>query len=101
MTTTTQTFEVNDGTSANGTNFQGYITTTYGALVDRLGPSREGSADQKTTADWVLKFEDGTVATIYDWKLSSTPTDPYEWHIGGKSSRAVDLVQEALGIERF
>lgn len=83
----------------NGTCLQGYFSTTYNDLVKRLGPCNEGSADRKTTAEWVLESENGTIATIYDWKTGSTPKEEYRWHIGGMSTRALELVQEALGIE--
>jgi len=94
------TFKINDdNTSVNGTSHQGYLTTTYDALVARLGNPMKGSDDHKTTAEWCLEFEEGTVATIYDWKLSSTPKNLYDWHIGGKSYGALDKVEEALGIQ--
>jgi len=82
----------------NGTCLQGYMKTTYQDLCNRLGPALEGSADGKTTAEWVLEFGDGTVATIYDWKTGKTPQEPYAWHIGGRSERAVELVGEALNL---
>ena len=75
---------------ANGTSLQGYITATYDQLVARFGQP-DGGGD-KTTVEWVLEFADGTVATIYDWKLDETPTDMYNWHIGGKNKTAVTRV---------
>jgi hypothetical protein len=41
-------------------------------------------------------FPDGTVATIYDWKLSQTPKDLYDWHIGGHSKKAVTAIIQAM-----
>jgi hypothetical protein len=94
------TFKVNnDSTSVKGTSLKGYITTTYETLVNLLGPSLEGSDDGKTTAEWTLEFDDGTVATIYDWKTGSTPTNLHQWHIGGKTHQAVELVEKALNIK--
>jgi hypothetical protein len=43
-----------------------------------------------------LEFEDGTVATIYDWKEYETPTGKYRWHIGGKDGMAVGAVMDAF-----
>jgi hypothetical protein len=83
-----------DWTEANMTSLQGYMRATYNQLVSRFGEP-DGGGD-KTTVEWVLKFEDGTVATIYDWKECSTPMYEYDWHIGGKSKRAVTLVEQAL-----
>lgn len=75
---------------ANGTSLQGYINATYADLVECFGEP-EGGGD-KTTVEWMLKFEDGTVATIYDWKVDETPTYMYNWHIGGKNKTAVTRV---------
>ena len=74
----------------NGTSLQGYINATYDQLVERFGQP-EGGGD-KTTVEWMLQFEDGTVATIYDWKVDETPTYMYNWHIGGKNKNAVTRV---------
>jgi hypothetical protein len=85
------TFENNPKVSINGTCLQGYIETTYDELVKVFGNPTELEGD-KVTVEWILQFSDGTVASIYDWKLSETPMGTYRWHIGGKSQRAVDLV---------
>jgi hypothetical protein len=45
---------------------------------------------------WRLKFEDETIASIYDWKTRATPFGLYDWHIGGHNSKAVDRVREAM-----
>ena len=98
--TTTRSFLVNDeDTSANGTSFMGCITTTYDKLVELFGEPMEGSDDGKTTAEWVIEFEDGEVATIYDWKISSTPKNLHDWHVGGRSHRVLDLLEEITGIQ--
>jgi hypothetical protein len=75
---------------ANGTSLQGYINATYADLVECFGQP-EGGGD-KTTVECMLKFADGTVATIYDWKVDETPTYMYNWHIGGKNKNAVARV---------
>ena len=68
----------------------GYVQAHYHQLVAVFGEP-EGGGD-KTTVEWVLSFEDGTVATIYDWKLDETPTSMYNWHIGGVNNTAVTRV---------
>ena len=83
-------FTQTDWTEANGTHLQGYIRAYYHELVEVFG-APEGGGD-KTTVEWALKFEDGTVATIYDWKEYETPMGSYDWHIGGKSKQAVRAV---------
>ena len=79
---------------ANMTSLQGYMPARYDQLVAVFGEP-EGGGD-KTTVEWCLAFEDGTVATIYDWKEYETPMGLYSWHIGGKSKKAVDRVTQAF-----
>jgi hypothetical protein len=82
---------------ANGTSLQGYINTTFNNLVDVLGePIYPNSIDGKVICEWVLKFNDGTIATIYCWKLKKIPMNNYNWHIGGHSEKAVDHVNDLL-----
>ena len=81
---------------AGGTSLMGYVETNYDRLVAVFGePTYLGRGD-KVTAEWVLEFDDGTVATVYDWKEDETPMGQYEWHIGGHRRSAVDRVQECL-----
>lgn len=83
----------------NGACLQGYVVTNYTRLVEVFGNPTEGpntNIDDKVTCEWCLKFEDDTVATIYDWKEWSTPMGEHRWHIGGKSFEAVERIYEAL-----
>jgi len=80
--------------NVNGTSLQGYVTAYYHELVELFGQP-EGPSD-KVTAEWCLEFEDGTVATIYDWKEYETPMGRYQWHIGGHSKEAVWAVMDAM-----
>lgn len=80
----------------NGTHLQGYMTTTYDTLLEKLGEPREGV--DKTNVEWHLQFEDGKVATIYDWKCLSIPQGLYDWHVGGHSQQVLDHLEEALNI---
>ena len=81
--------------NANMTSLQGYVTAYYHELVAVFGEPDSGG--DKTTAEWCLEFEDGTVATIYDWKEYETPMGRYRWHIGGRDQRAVDAVVSTFG----
>ena len=78
----------------NGTHLQGYMPARYDQLVAVFGEP-EGGGD-KTTVEWALEFEDGTVATIYDWKEYYTPMGMYHWHIGGTSNLAVARVTQTF-----
>jgi hypothetical protein len=79
----------------SGTSYQGEFEATYDELVELFGAPINGpdsSLDDKVTCNWGIKFADGTIATIYDWKESSTPRGVYSWHVGGTSPRATQLV---------
>lgn len=91
-------FKQANNMDANGTCLQGEVLTNYAKLVKVFGEPTfgpDGNGD-KTTCEWVVKFKDGTVATIYDWKLYSTPFMDYHWHIGGFNYTAVERVLDAL-----
>ena len=91
---------------SNGTCRRGCITaTSYATLVSTFGePMQNGFDDCKSDAEWRVQVEDGTVATIYNWKngrnycgIEGTPTNQIrEWNIGGYDSRAVDYVKAEL-----
>ena len=81
----------------NGTSLQGYVSTTYQELVDAFGMPHIFDGD-KTNVEWVLLI-DGVLVTIYDWKLDEVPIDQYDWHVGGHSPEAVELVQSVLDEE--
>lgn len=89
--------------AANGTSLKGYVTTTYNKLVEAFGlPQLNNGPSQfdKVTIEWVLRFSDGTIATIYDWKgygWQPAPDEEYEWHVGGHHASAVALVKDELG----
>jgi len=59
---------------ANGTHLQGNVGATYQELVEVFGePIRYDSdgtthMNNKTDAEWRISFEDGTIATIYNYK---------------------------------
>jgi hypothetical protein len=84
---------------ANGTSYMGSIQTTYSYLISKFGePVSLKSGDGKVNCEWVLKFDDGVVATIYDWKTGSIPMDKYDWHIGGRTSKALEYVRSLLSL---
>jgi len=89
--------------NANMTSLKGEFTITFAELTEIFGRPDHGpnSADlDKVTCEWALQFEDGTVATIYDWKTNRTPMGEYEWHIGGHSEAAVDRVVDTIAMHR-
>ena len=90
----------------DGTHGQGSVVATREEMLKTFGaPTFDDlESGDKVTIEWDLTFSDGTVATIYDWKrieCGEEPWaiglfDPFEWHIGGNSERAVDMVKASL-----
>lgn len=87
---------------ANGTCLQGYINGSFQELVDAFGPPIGGNDEYKTDAEWLLILNDKTVATIYNYKTGRNylgedgqdVEDIGTWHVGGKSSEAVYLLDD-------
>ena len=89
-----KTFETHNDISinSNGTCLQGYINAHYYDLLETFGEPTE-SDGYKVDAEWRIEFEDGTVATIYNWKngpnycgADGTPVEYItEWNVGGKN----------------
>ena len=72
--------------------YKGEFFASYNSLIEALGESTGPSSDGKCQAEWSIEFEDGTLASIYDWKENKPVEEVTEWHIGGFSKRAVELV---------
>jgi hypothetical protein len=85
----------------NLTSYQGKIKTTYDVLVKVFGEPEYGPDEDydKITCEWNIEFDDGTIATIYDWKTKSTPRGEYTWHIGGRSMASVDAVYQYYNLK--
>ena len=83
---------INDGTCG-----QGSVYATFDQLVSLLGKPFGSSADGKVQALWQVKFSDGTIATIYDYKEYDTAVEDMTcWSVGGHSERAEELVESIL-----
>jgi hypothetical protein len=85
------------------TSLQGYVTVGYSTLKRIFGKPTVGDK-YKTDAEWEIEFADGTVATIYNYKdgknycgsEGTAKTKITQWHIGGRTKRAVALVTELI-----
>jgi len=90
-----------EGLSIAGTGRVGSVYASYAKLVHVFGtPNLEGSADNKTRAEWWLDF-DGVTATIYDWKRREPLEEVHVWNVGGRSREALTRVNAALaGVDR-
>ncbi|MAS48174.1 MAG: hypothetical protein CL557_12305 [Alphaproteobacteria bacterium] len=91
---------------SNMTYRVGEIETTYGKLLHSFGKPYPCDG-YKVDAEWTLQFDDGQVATIYNWKdghnyLGEDGTsveDITDWHIGGRKEIVVRRVKEILARE--
>ncbi|MFA6570161.1 MAG: hypothetical protein WCT77_02890 [Bacteroidota bacterium] len=90
------------------TGLVGYVNISYDHLVIAFGKptSQRPSGDDKVRIIWDIEFEDGTVATIYDWKnygksVKWVKENFTEWHIGGNDKYAVDKVLAILKDKRL
>jgi len=95
---------------ANGTHLQGNVGATYQELVEVFGEPIRHESDgtthmsNKVDAEWRISFEDGTVATIYNYKNGlnylgaegKRITQISMWNVGGYDERAVTLVNDEV-----
>lgn len=83
---------------------QGTINVSYDTLVKVFGRQNAKNDGYKTDAEWEIKFNDGTYATIYNWKNGKNYLgkegyrikDITNWHIGGQTGKSVVCVQQAI-----
>ena len=88
----------------NGTSHQGEISETFENLLKVFGTPMGASDDGKVDVEWNIKFNDGVVATIYNWKNGPNycgetglhHNQIFEWHVGGFDQRALEQVVYAL-----
>ena len=84
--------------SHDGTGCQGYLPegTRYEDIVRSFGnPQLGASLDGKIKAEWVGRIN-GLVFTIYDYKSKLDPRRNTCWHVGGRVSFTVVLVNMYL-----
>ena len=88
----------------SGTCLQGEINADYSKILKRLGSPCESYDGYKSDAEWVIEFEDGSIAAIYNWKDGKNYLgeggldlcDIKEWHIGGETNRVVAWVDDLI-----
>ena len=92
------------GVNTNMTHLQGYVSVSYHELLSKFGEPTVGD-EYKTDAEWDLLFDDGKVASIYNYKDGKNYNGPRglsveritDWHIGGHDREVVDRVKTILG----
>lgn len=90
-----------------GSCLQGYVEASYAQLRELFGPSNETDG-YKVSTEWIIRFDDGAVATIYDYKMTNLydreypgvsafrHMPSYNWHIGGHSKTIVQRVRDVI-----
>jgi hypothetical protein len=89
---------------SNGSSFQGNIDESYHTLKKVFGEPNSNGDGHKVDVEWILQFEDGSYATIYNYKngrnylgSEGLPKSKIEdWHVGGFSEKALKNVKMAL-----
>lgn len=89
-----------------GTSYQGDLLVPYQTLVTILGAPLPGDG-YKVDAEWHIRFEDGAVATIYNWKngpnyLGEDARLDWvdEWNVGGHDPEVVTRLARVLSLSR-
>ena len=91
--------------NVNGTTLKGTLNNVrFSVLVLAFGAPIFEGLDTKQDCEWQIKFNNGTVATIYNWKNGKNYNgengmaldDIRDWNVGGNASDAVELVQQAI-----
>lgn len=90
-----------DNVEINGTWLQGHLpNATRRELEAVFGEPQFWGEGDKVTTEWAIRFDDGTVATIYDWKRyemgAPAMDERITWNVGGKTPIAVERVEDAL-----
>ena len=75
----------------NGTSLRGYLEVSYKDLVRKLGRPSNHFDDYKSDAQWLVRWDDGDKATIYNWKNGKNycgseglnTEDITRWNVGG------------------
>jgi hypothetical protein len=97
--------DAHENINTNRTHLQGAIVCTFADLINTFGnPMKDGYDDEKSDAEWQVQFENGTVATIYNWKngknyCGNRGLEVWEitdWHIGGHEFDCVHYVRNAV-----
>jgi len=99
-------YRIGDESDADNTWYLGEINISYTELVKLFGEPVSDGDGYKVDAEWILVFEDGEVATIYNYKngrnyLGSSGKSKERiryWHIGGRNEIVVDRVKEKMSV---
>ena len=99
----------NDTINTCGTSLMGYLPkpTTYENIVKAFGEPFFNKGGYKTDAEWAIEFDDGEIATIYNWKNGKNYCGDdgteikliTDWNVGGNSQDVVDRIIEMIQLK--
>ena len=87
-----QEFKLIDNEKSWGSSYMGMLgDVDYDAIVAQFGKPNVESDDLKVDAEWRIQFDDGSIATIYNYKTGKNylgdegneVENIRSWHIGG------------------
>tara|TARA_R100001463_G_C3545404_1_gene222682 strand:+ start:6643 stop:7155 length:513 start_codon:yes stop_codon:yes gene_type:complete len=99
-------------TKTAGTHLQGKLEMPYDEIVKAFGEPhykwQPTDLENKIDVEWSFEFEDGTIATLYNWKngyayngTDGLPLDHIkEWNVGGFSVEAVHRMAGAFNAKK-
>jgi hypothetical protein len=64
-------------------------------LVELFGKP-ETTPDTKVNVNWTIEFDEGSVASIYDWKTGIEPELNFIWNVGGFDHKVMGLLRDKL-----
>ena len=89
----------------DGTSLQARLhNLTYATIIDTFGEPSDRFDNYKSDAEWIIQFDDGQVATLYNYKNGRNYMGPdapskYDittWNVGGKSHEVVLRLRQLL-----
>lgn len=88
----------------NGSYHVGEINVNYSTLVKCFGLPHGKGDGYKVDAEWFLEFEDGYVASIYNYKdgknylgkEGQAVVDIVEWNVGGFDRIVIDYIKDIV-----
>ena len=98
----------------DGSSLVGHLEDiSFYRLIETFGRPSDNFDDYKSDAEWDIEFDDGLVATIYNWKngLNYTGkidkdgnhglqlTDMNKWNVGGKDPKVLDRLLTMLKLD--
>ncbi len=79
----------------DNTHLQDCLDISFDDLVTCFGIPMIGNCSA-VRVEWKILFEDGVVATIYDWKQVVPVNSNRRWNVGGHDKRAVERVIDTI-----